>query len=552
MRRYALGLDFGTESVRALIVDCTTGAEAAQSVAVYPHGVICTSLPGDARPLPPEFALQHPGDYVASAVQVIREVLKRVPPNEIIGLGVDFTACTILPVRADGSPLMMDERYCRDPHAWVKLWKHHAAQPEAEEATAVARARQEPFLRYYSGVIYSEWMLPKCWEIARHSPAVYSAAELIVDAGDWIVQQMTGRFVRNACAAGYKGLWNAELGLPASEFLTALDPALANLREKWLQEIYPPGRAVGGLNPAFAVRCGLRPGTPVSAATIDAHSGVAGMGVCRAGTMAIIMGTSACHLVLSKELRFFDGFAGVVQDGILPGWFGYESGQAAVGDIFAWFAKSFATGGDDAFGPLSRAADQLSPGESGLLVLDWLNGCRSVLMDADLSGLILGVTLATQPAHIYRALIEGCALGTRTIIDSYRSGGLPIEELVVCGGLTQDPLIMQIHADATGLPIRVAASQQSVALGAAIFGALAAGREGGGFDRAADAIAAMTGPAARSYTPDPRAAAIYDALYELYQGCHDHFGRNERTTMQRLRGIRNQACKDRRTGHAEC
>lgn len=551
MPRYALGLDFGTESVRALVIDCVTADEAAQSVAAYPHGVISTMLPGDSRPLPPEFALQHPDDYVECALQVIRTVLEQVPAEGIVGIGIDFTACTILPVDGNGTPLMKDARFAREPHAWVKLWKHHAAQPEAEEATAVARAREEPFLRYYSNVIYSEWMLPKCWEIARHAPEVYAAAELIVDAGDWIVQQMTGRFVRNACAAGYKGLWNAELGLPSVEFLSALDPILSDLRGKWLQDIYAPGRAAGGLSPAFADRCGLRPGTPVSAATIDAHSGVAGMGVCREGVMSIIMGTSACHMVLARELRFFEGFAGVVRDGILAGWFGYESGQAAVGDIFGWFAKDFIAAGEGGFDALSRAADKLLPGESGLLALDWMNGCRSVLMDADLSGMLLGITLATQPAHVYRALIEGCALGTRTIIAAYRAGGLPITELVVCGGLTHDPLIMQIHADVTGLPLHVATSQQAVALGAAIFGALAAGRAGGGFDRAAEAIDAMTRPATRSYTPDPRAHAIYDELYAIYRNCHDHFGREERSTMQHLRGIRNQACENRRTGHAK-
>ncbi|MGE5723098.1 MAG: ribulokinase, partial [Sphingomonadales bacterium] len=394
--RFALGLDFGTESVRAIAVACDNGDEAAQAVVPYADGVI-------TRGLPPDFALQNPGNYIDSSLQAIRSVLNDVPATHIIGVGVDFTACTILPIQRTGTPLMQLHRFRDNPHAWVKLWKHHAAQPEADRVNEVARSRGERFLRYYSGLVSSEWMLPKCWEIARHAPEVYAAADIFIDAGDWMVQQMTGRFTRNSCAAGYKGLWNAELGFPSKDFLGALDPAIRDVDDKWLKNIVPPGRRAGEVSKEFAQRSGLREGTPVSAATIDAHSGVAGMGVDREGPVSLIMGTSTCHMMLSRELHLFDGYAGVVKDGVIPGFYGYESGQAAVGDIFGWFANDFVSTG---FDELSRKAATLKPGASGLVCLDWLNGNRSVLMNANLTGMVLGLTLDSRPEEVYRAWVE--------------------------------------------------------------------------------------------------------------------------------------------------
>jgi L-ribulokinase len=553
-KRYALGLDYGTESVRAIVVDCETGDEAAQATHRYAHGVMTEHLPvevanevaGSSKKLPGDFALQHPQDYLDSAFEVLGAVLKRVPASEIIGIGVDFTACTILPVKRDGTPLAGLPEFAAEPHAWVKLWKHHAAQPEADRINALAQARGEKFLEYYGGLISSEWMLPKCWEVATHAPQVYEAADLFIDAGDWIVQQMTGRLTRNSCAAGYKGLWNAELGFPSPAFLRELDPKIENLAGKWLQNIVAPGVEAGRVSRTFAEKSGLVEGTPVSAATIDAHSGVAGMGVYQEGPLCVIMGTSSCHMALSRELKLFEGYAGVVKDGILPGFYGYESGQSAVGDIFGWFAKGIASGaatgasgGRDPFAALSSQAAALRPGESGLVALDWLSGNRSVLMNADLSGMILGLTLATKPAEIYRALIEGTAFGTRKIVESYREGGVPVRELVVCGGLTQDALIMQIYSDVTGLRVRVAESSQAVALGAAIFGALAAGSSHGGFDTAEGAIVRMVRPAVRVFEPRPEAVAIYDQLYAVYLHAHDHFGREQTGWMKTLKALKN-------------
>ncbi len=541
MNRYALGLDFGTESVRALLVNCRTGAETAEVVCPYRHGVITRHLPGDRRELPPDFALQHPGDYLESMRRAIRGVLRRAPAETIIGIGVDFTACTILPVRRDGMPLMMCRGLEKNPHAWVKLWKHHAAQPEADEINALGRARNEPFMKYCSGLVSSEWMLPKCLEIARRAPAVYRAADLIVDAGDWLVFQLTGRFVRNACAAGYKGLWSREHGFPSAAFLARLDPRIRGLRDKWLQQIVAPGCRAGVVTPEFARFSGLRAGTPVSAATIDAHSGVPGMGVSGEGPVSIIMGTSSCHMVLSRKLRLFKGYAAVARDGIIPGFYGYESGQSAVGDIFGWFARDFLDArAANPFAELSRRARALQPGQAGLVALDWQNGNRSVLMNANLTGLLLGLTLDTRPAAVYRALIEGTAFGTRIIVESYRAHGVPADELVVCGGLVRDPLIMQIYADVMNLPVRVAASNQAVALGAAILGAVAAGAAAGGFATVSEAIRKMTRSPAHTYRPDPRAVRVYAELFRVYRECHDFFGRRRPELMRRIKALAHQ------------
>lgn len=542
--RYALGLDFGTESVRTLVVDCGNGEEAAQAVVPYGDGVI-------TRSLPPDFALQNPDNYIEASVDAIRAVLRDVPPERIIGIGVDFTACTILPILRDGTPLMRLERFRDNPHAWVKLWKHHAAQPEADLVTEVARSRNEPFMKYYSGLVSSEWMLPKCWEVARHAPEVYAATDIFIDAGDWMVHQITGCMTRNSCAAGYKGLWNAELGFPSRDFLAALDPAIRELDEKWLKNIVPPGARAGVVTKAFADLSGLAEGIPVSAATIDAHSGVAGMGVCREGPVSLIMGTSTCHMVLSKELRIFEGYAGVVRDGIIPGYYGYESGQSAVGDIFGWFVKDFA--GTD-FEDISARAAALKPGASGLVALDWLNGNRSVLMNATLTGMVLGLTLDSRPEEVYRAWVEATAFGTRKIIEAHVSAGIPAAELVVCGGLVKDPMIMQVYSDVMGLPVKVAASSQAVALGAAIFGFLAASDAGDDSQDAAaatgrpasveEAIARMTRPPARVYHPAPGSRSVYDRLYAVYCHAHDHFGRERPEIMKSLKEIARDSLDD--------
>jgi len=538
MNRYALGIDYGTESVRALVMNCETGVEAAEATHPYAHGVITDVLPSTGEKLPHDFALQCPNDYVEGALSVIREVLENVNADEIVGIGVDFTACTVLPIKTDGTPLCQLDVFKDNPYAWVKLWKHHAAQPQAKRVNSHAHDRGEKFLEYYSGIVSSEWLLPKCWETLEKAPEVYEAADLFIEAGDWIVQQMTGSFCRNACAAGYKGLWSEELGNPSEEFLTALDPALAGLNAKIINRIVPAGVEAGTVSETFAGKSGLKAGTPVSAAIIDAHSGVPGMGVAEPGPLCMIMGTSSCHMLPADELHLFKGYAGVVKGGILPDFYGYESGQSAVGDIFGWFAKDFM---GISFDEITAKAQALKPGESGVLALDWLNGNRSILMDAELAGMILGLTLTTKPEEVYRALVEATAFGTRIIIDSYRDNGVPITEIVACGGLIQSEFIMQIYANITGLPIKAAASGQAVALGSAIFGAVAAGAARGGFDSMTEAIPKMTRPFTHTFKPDTEAVETYNKLFKLYKRCHDHFGVDQPGLMKDLKRIKGEA-----------
>lgn len=537
MSRYALGLDYGTESVRALAVDCETGTEAAEAVYSYPHGVMTKTLPEGTGSLPPDFALQHPEDYLQGALSLIRRILQTVPAEKIIGIGIDFTACTVLPVRKDGTPLCILPEFRNSPHAWVKLWKHHAAQHQADRVNTIAHQRREKFLRYCSGTVSSEWLIPKCLETLEEAPDVYAAADFFMEAGDWIVQQITGTFTRNACAAGYKGLWSEELGNPSGEFLAALNPAFAGLNQKLIPNILPAGVCAGTVSKSFASISGLRETTPVSAAIIDAHSGVPGMGVSSPGPLGMIMGTSACHMLPASELHLFNGYAGVVKDGILPGFYGYESGQSAVGDLFGWFSKTFS---GVPFRELEQKAQQMKAGGSGLIALDWMNGNRSILMDAGLSGMILGLTLSSKPEEVYRALIEGSAFGTKVIIDSYRNNGIPVNELTACGGLTGSDFIMQIFCDVLGMPVKIASSGQAVALGSAIFGAVAAGEKRGGFKTVTEAVGKMTRPCAKTFHPDPQSAAVYRELFMVYRRCHDFFGKDEPWLMKQLKQIRNQ------------
>ena len=531
----ALGLDFGTASVRALLVETRTGRERGSAVADYRHGVIETSLPGSAGRLPADWALQHPGDWVEAIERAVPRALAAagVAPDAVVGIGVDFTSCTVLPVDAAGKPLCLAPRWAARPHAWVKLWKHHAAQPQADRINAVAAARGEAFLADYGGKTSSEWLVAKALQILEEDPEVYAAAASIVEGGDWIVGELSGARVRNACGAGYKGFWSRERGFPSREFFGALDPRFRDMGDKLGGEIVPPGRAVGGLAPAMAARLGLAPGTAVGAAIIDAHSAVPAATVVEAGRMVMVIGTSTCHMLLDERHAVVEGVGGVVRDGIVEGFSGYEAGQPAVGDLFGWFAK-LAGGGD--FGALERDAAACPAGASGLLALDWWNGNRSVLVDANLSGLILGLTLSTTAAEIYRALIEATGFSTRRILDAFEAEKIPVRELIAVGGLAErSPLLVQIYADITRRPIALAATANASALGAAMLGAVAAGVARGGHASFVDAARSMAHLKDKRVEPDPASATAYDALYRDWLELHDHFGRGGSGVMARLR-----------------
>ncbi|MEY9092647.1 ribulokinase [Paenibacillus sp. RC84] len=559
-KTYAIGIDYGTGSGRAVLVDLADGREIAEHVTVYPHGVMCRKLPHSGVRLEPDWALQHPGDYMAVLTASVPGVIRAsgVSPERVVGIGVDFTACTILPVDDSGVPLCFHPELKERPHAWVKLWKHHAAQDEADRINEIAALRGEPFLPRYGGKLSSEWMLAKVWQILGEAPDIYERADRFLEAADWVIYQMTGKMTRSSCMAGYKANWHKRAGYPGPGFLKALDPRLENLAETKLRgEVFPLGTKAGELTAEMAEKMGLAPGTAVAVGIIDAHAGVPALGAVTPGKLVMAMGTSICHLLLGAEEKPVEGMCGVVEDGIIPGCFGYEAGQSAGGDIFAWYVNEALPGyvkeaaaaeNTDVHGWLENRASAYKPGETGLLALDWWNGNRSVLVDANLSGLIVGLTLATKPEEIYRALLEATAFGTRKIVDTFQNSGLEVNELFACGGLPQkNRLLMQIYADVTNREIKVAASRQTPALGAAMFGAVAAGADRGGYATIVEAAARMARVSEDTYKPDAANAAVYDKLYREYTKLHDYFGRDAGGTMKELKAVKEQTLREKGT-----
>ncbi len=512
----SLGLDFGTESVRAVLVDLR-GREMASVAAKYRHGQIIESLPGSKKKLPPHYALQHPLDWTESAAKATCAAMRLAKGAKVIGAGVDFTSCTMLPAKRDGTPLCLLKDFAAEPLAWPKLWKHHGAQRQTDRINAVARERRESFLQRYGGIIGLEWFFPKMLETLELAPRAYDAAEVWLEAGDWFVWQLVRgqaeSLPRSTCQAGYKGMWSATDGYPSEDFLRAVNPKFAQVvKDKMPGRLLAPGVAAGGLTSAMAKKLGLREGTPVGAAIIDAHAGVPGAGAAEPGTLVMVMGTSSCHMLNSEVERNVPGVAGVVKDGILPGFYGYETGQAAVGDAFDWLRKL--TGQRD-FSILGREAAALPPGAEGVRCVDWFNGCRTPLMDGALHGAFAGLTLHHRPAHLYRALLEASAFGVRWIVELLRDGGVPVRKFVATGGLPHhNPLVVQVYADVLGEPVSVPASKQGPALGAAILGALAAGA----FASPGDAIHAMAAKKGTVvFKPRRTHRAAYDALYREYR-----------------------------------
>ena len=565
-RRCTIGIDFGTESGRTVLVDCDEGRELGTTVYEYRNGVIDERLPPphDAVELEPDWALQDPGDYVRTVQEAVPSLLAEtgIDPADVIGVGIDFTSCTMLPTLADGTPLCLLEDLRSQPHAWVKLWKHHAAQPEADRINAVAEERHEPWLARYGGKISSEWFFAKALQILDEAPEIYDRAERLIEAADWIVWQLTGVETRNSCTAGYKAMWSKREGFPADAYFAALHPGLEQVvDEKMSRRVVPIGSRAGVLTEQAAGWTGLLPGTPVAVANVDAHVSAPAVTVTEPGTMVLIMGTSICHILLGEEPATVEGICGVVEDGVVPGLFGFEAGQSAVGDIFAWFvencvpsdyAETAARRRGSVHAILEEEAAKLWPGESGLLALDWWNGNRSILVDADLSGLLVGLTLATRAPEIYRALIEATAFGTRVIVEALEAAGVAVGGMVACGGLPEkNKLLMQIFADVTGREFAIAASKQAPALGSAMFGAAAAGAEAGGYDSIEEASRQMAHLGQERYVPDASAHRIYDRLYAEYVRLHDLLGRGGDDAMKRLRAIQRDVIERPREGEVE-
>ena len=550
MAKYSVGIDYGSLSGRAVLVEIGSGRELASKVYDYPHAVMDEQLP-DGTKLGVDWALQDPQDYIDVLGHTIPAILREtgVDPADIVGIGTDFTACTVLPVKKDGTPLCFLPEFKGNPNAYVKLWKHHAAQDKANHINEIAAFMGEKWLARYGGKISSEWEFPKLWQILDEAPEVYAAMDYFVEAADWIIWQLTGVQTRNSCTAGYKGIWSKREGYPSKAFFKALDPRLENvIEDKMSCPVTPLGQKAGELTLAMAKLTGLKAGTAVAIGNVDAHVTIPSVKIDSEGKMLGIMGTSTCHVLLGKEEKTVPGMCGVVEDGIMPGFFGYEAGQSCVGDHFAWFVENCVPAayeaaakkaGKDIHAYLSDLAAKLAPGESGLVALDWWNGNRSVLVDVDLTGVMLGMTLATKPEEMYRALIEATAYGTRKIIETFNRSGVPIHEFYASGGISQkNPMAMQIYADVINLPVRIAGSEQGPALGSAIFGAVAAGKAAGGYDDVFQAAREMGNLKDIVYTPDPQAAAVYDKLYAEYDLLHEYFGCGGNDAMKRLKALR--------------
>ncbi len=539
-----VGVDFGTLSGRAVVVRVEDGAELASAIHEYEHGVLDRALP-DGTPLGPDWALQVPSDYVDVLRHAVPAALESasVDPAQVIGIATDFTACTMVPTTADGTPLNEVDGFAGDPHAYVKLWKHHAAQPQADRINDLAAKRGEAWLSRYGGLISSEWEFAKGLQLLEESPETYAAMEHWVEAADWIVWQLCGSYVRNACTAGYKGI-HQDGTYPTRDFLTELNPDFAGFVSDKLSPVTGQlGEEAGRLTAEAAAWTGLPEGIVVAVGNVDAHVTAPAARATEPGHMVAIMGTSTCHIMNAEVLRDVPGMCGVVDGGIVPGLWGYEAGQSGVGDIFNWFVTNavpaaYAAEADSrglsVHELLTERATTQAVGAHGLVALDWHGGNRSVLVDHELSGMVLGLTLSTRPEDVYRALIEATAFGTRTIVEAFAKAGVPVRELTAAGGLMKNPLLMQIYADVLDLPISTIRSAQGPALGSAIHAAVAAKA----YPDIHAASTAMGGLDRDVHRPDPARVAAYDELYAEYVLLHDHFGRGGNEVMRRLKAVR--------------
>lgn len=536
MSKYSIGIDYGTLSARAILVDMTDGKICAEAEYAYPHGVMDSALP-DGTPLEKNSAFQHPRDYLDAAEYTIKKVIadSGVKSADILSLGIDFTACTILPVDGGGTPLCFYDEFKSEPHAYVKLWKHHSAQNEADTITRLAQENNQEWLKLYGGKVSSEWLFPKMLETLNKAPRAFDSAARFVEAADWLVYRLTGKEVHSSCMAGYKGMWNADSGYPSDEFLEKIHPKLKNVvGTKVSENILPTGSKGGEINGEGHNLVGLDIGTAVAVPIIDAHSALPAAGIVSESVLMAIIGTSTCHIIMNKEPKPVPGICGMVQDGVIPGFAAYEAGQAAVGDIFAWFIENCTPYkyvekakklGMSIFDYMTEKAKEVAPGSNGVIALDWWNGNRTPYADYDLSGMLCGLTLTTKPEEIYRALIESTAFGTKRILDLYISHGVEVKEIYASGGIAQkNPLLMQIYADVCGMKIKVPTGRQAAAKGGAILAACACGY----YDTFKAAADAMADKDIIEYTPKPKNTEEYDKVYSEYCELSEYFAKRNK------------------------
>ena len=542
MSKYVIGIDFGTLSGRALLMDAESGREIADSTLEYKHAVMDVTLPSGKK-LPQSYALQHPADYLEVLETTVHDVVKKSGINaaDVVGFGIDFTSCTLIALDENMQPLCFNEKYADEPHAYVKLWKHHGAQPEADEITALAKERDEKWLPYFGGRISSEWVLPKILEILHDAPEIYNETYRFMEAGEWLTYLLCGNEIHNSNFAGFKNLWTKEYGFSSNDYFTALDPRLSGIvGTKLPDKLCKINDIAGVLNERGARLTGLATGTALALPIIDAHSAIPALNMVHNGDITLTIGTSSCYLLNTKDAITVNGICATVGDGLFDGLYTHESGQSAVGDIFAWFTSNCVPEsyeneakekGISIHKLLREKAKALRPGESGLIALDWHNGNRSVLDNSDLSGLILGLTLQTRPEEIYRALIESVVFGTKVIFDRFEECGATINNVCAAGGIAQkDEMMMQIYADVLNRPIRIAATKQACARGAAIMAAVAADCYPDVFT-ACDALAI---PDYCVYYPNEDNRAVYEKLFTEYKTLHDYFGTGVNRVMERL------------------
>lgn len=548
MSAYTIGIDYGTLSGRAVVVDTADGRQLADCVMDYPHAVISETLPASGAPLPPDYALQDPQDYLDVLSYIIPEAVRRanISPDEVVGVGIDFTCCTLLPVRADGTPLCFEQKYKNDPHSYVKLWKHHAAQGYADRLNQIAAERGEAWLPRYGDKISSEWMFPKIWEVLAEAPEIYNDAAFFVEAGDWLTWQLTGKQTRGYAYAACKSMYVSELGgYPSEDFFAALDPRLRHVvRDKLNAPMIFTAQEAGRVTDTASARFGLPSGITVTCPMPDAHTAAISLGLVQNGDMCAIMGTSSCYMLINDSFDNVPGICGTLKDTLTPGFYGYEAGLCCVGDHFAWVSQNMVTAEYHAEAAqkgvsvlkllIAKAAEQ-RVGQHGLLALNWFNGNRNILVDSSLSGMILGLTLSTRPEDVMRALIEATAYGTRVIIDNYRRHNVYVGRIIAAGGIARkDPMTMQIYADVLNMDINVSVSTQAPALAGAIQAAAAAGVH----PSLKEAMAAMSCDCDTVYRPIPENVAVYDRIYREYLRLYDYFGRGQNNVMKELRAVK--------------
>jgi len=558
-KKYTIGINFGAESVRAIIVDVSNGNLAATTSYSYYHGIITDKLPGTDIDLDEGWALQHPQDYINALKRTVPKLMKesKINPDQIIGIGTSFVGSTLIPTTADGTPLALIEDYAHEPHAWPKHIHHQSAKEKANKLTQLAIDRFETFLDRYGGKLNHQWFFPKVWEIYDDSSSIYNAADKMIEASDWIVWQLTGVETRNLCAAGYKALWSKSEGFPLETFFSAMDTDLTNVvDEKMKREISSLGIQAGALTEEAAQWMKLEPGIPVSTGVLSSHAAVPAATVAEPGKMAIILESDFYHMILSKKEYRVPGMCGMVEDGIVPGLFAYEARQAGSGEHFSWFmknavpeqyAKEARQRKISIYQLLEEKAAALKPAESGLVALDWWHGNRSILVDEDLSGLILGFSLKTKPEEVYRALLEAAIFGTRKIFETFIASGVPINEIIVTGGKpTTNNLLLNIMANVTQTEIKTAKCPYTSALGAAMYAAVAAGEARGGYGSIQDASKKMAQLSEKSFVPNNNDKKTYNRLYSEYTLLHDYFGYGHNNAMKRLNNLRTNILEKKR------